>query len=306
MPFVAVTSVPSTDDGYALGETIRVTLSFSESVIVTGSPRLAIDMDPAAWGQKWAAYESGSGTTNIHFAHTVVEPNFSSQGIAVLADTLELNGGTIKSASSQVDADLSHDGKAHDPAHQVNWQLSSAPPNRAPVVNTGTQNYEWFVKEQNAPRGVLVSKSFAGLFSDPDGDQLTYAASVTGGRAELLDDLAIGSWGRSDLLAGQSPWPREATQRVFIEVDDEDDWDALEPTLAERPVISVTVTATDPSGLTASVQGDFVVIWEPTAGCELAPPEGVSMLGVAKAGGRLLASALGRRLRTDRLPDRRA
>ena len=264
-------------------------------------------MDPAAWGQKWAAYESGSGTTNIHFAHTVVR-NQTSQARASPCWPTLLNSMVEPSsaASSQVDADLSHDGKAHDPAHQVNWQLSSAPPNRAPVVNTGTQNYEWFVKEQNAPRGVLVSKSFAGLFSDPDGDQLTYAASVTGGRAELLDDLAIGSWGRSDLLAGQSPWPREATQRVFIEVDDEDDWDALEPTLAERPVISVTVTATDPSGLTASVQGDFVVIWEPTARLRTGPARGGLDAGRGQGRRRLLASALGRRLRTDRLPDRRA
>ena len=279
--FVAVSSVPGVDGSYALGETIRVTLSFSEAVAVTGAPRLAIDMDPAGWGQKWAAYEGGSGTSNISFAHTVVQPNFSSQGIAVLANTLELNGGTITSAASQADADLSHPGKAHDPQHQVNWQLSPPRPNRPPVLNTGLQNHGWFVNEQNAPRGVLVSKSFAGLFSDPDGDQLTYTAAITGGRAQLLDDLAIGSWGRSDLLAAQSPLPREATQRVFIEVDDQDDWDTLEPALAQRPVITVTVTATDPTGRSASISGDFLIIWEP-AGGELAPPERVSAQGVVR------------------------
>ena len=280
--FVAVSSVPGVDGSYALGETIRVTLSFSEAVNVAGTPRLAIDMDPADWGRKWAAYESGSGTSNISFAHTVVEPNFSSQGIAVLADSLELNGGTIRSASSQTDAALSHPGKEHDPQHKVNWQLSPPQPNQAPVLNTGLQNHGWFVNEQNAPRGVLVSKSFAGLFSDPDGDQLMYSAAITGGRAQLLDDVAIGSWGRSDLVAAQSPLPREATQRVFIEVDADDDWDALEPPLAQRPVITVTVTATDPTGLSASISGDFLIIWEP-AGCELAPPERVSAQGVVRA-----------------------
>ncbi|MDE2668229.1 MAG: hypothetical protein OXI51_01070, partial [Chloroflexota bacterium] len=122
--FVAVSSVPGVDGAYALGETIRVTLSFSEAVNVTGSPRLAIDMDPADWGRKWATYESGSGTSNISFAHTVVEPNFSSRGIAVLADSLELNGGTIRSASSQADAALGHAALDHDADHRVDWQLS--------------------------------------------------------------------------------------------------------------------------------------------------------------------------------------
>ncbi|MYI74847.1 MAG: hypothetical protein F4057_05870, partial [Acidobacteria bacterium] len=221
--FVAVSSVPGTTDGYALGETIRVTLSFSEAVAVTGTPRLAIDMDPADWGRKWAAYESGSGTSGLTFAYTVVEPNYSTQGIAVLADTLELNGGSIRSTASRGNAALSHTGLGHDAEHKVDWGLSPPAPNRAPVVNTATQNYTRFVGEQNAPRGVLVSKSFADLFSDPDGDQLTYTVSITGGRAQLAEDVVIGSWGRSDLLAAKSPGSREATQRVFLEVDDDDD-----------------------------------------------------------------------------------
>ena len=55
---------------------------------VTGAPQLTIDMDPAEWGAKQAVYQSGSGTfTTLVFAHTVVEPNISTQGIAVLANT---------------------------------------------------------------------------------------------------------------------------------------------------------------------------------------------------------------------------
>ena len=263
--FVAVSSVPGGDSTYGLGETIRVTLSFSEAVAVTGTPRLAIDMDPAGWGQKWATYESGSGTTGLTFAHTVVEPNYSSRGIAVLADTLDLDGGSIIATASGAAAGLLHRGLDHDADHRVDWKRPGAAPNRAPVVNTSARNYERFVGEQNAPRGMLVSKSFAGLFSDPDGDQLAYAVSVTGGRAELMEDVTIGSWGRSDLLAAKSTYPREATMRVFVEVDDDDDWDALDPPLPERPVITVTLTATDPGGRSASIQGDFVVIWEPRA-----------------------------------------
>ena len=118
---VEVVSDPGDDDTYLLGDTIQIRATFSEPVTVTGSPRLSIDMDPAAWGTKQAAYESGGGTRNLTFAHTVVEPNYSTQGIAVLANTLALNGGTIRSAGG-TNAALGHTGLGHDSGHKVDWR----------------------------------------------------------------------------------------------------------------------------------------------------------------------------------------
>ncbi len=46
----------------------------------------------------------------------------------MLANTLELNGGTIRSAETAADADLGHAGLDHDPAHKVDWTLAPAPP----------------------------------------------------------------------------------------------------------------------------------------------------------------------------------
>ena len=120
---VSVASGAGADKTYGLGDTIRVWVDFVEAVEVTGTPRLKIDMDPADWGEKWASYESGSGTRTLIFAHTVVEPNFSSQGIAVLANSLALNGGTVRAGGA--DANLAHDGLDHDANHKVNWQTAS-------------------------------------------------------------------------------------------------------------------------------------------------------------------------------------
>ena len=141
---VAVSSSPAADDTYKLGETIRVRVTFDEAVDVTGSPRLQIDMDPAGWGEQWAPYESGSGTASLTFAHTVVEPNASTQGIAVLANSLALNGGTIRSTATEADAELAHAGLDHDPAHKVDWEpeavtvtgvvVSSSPPRESTYV----------------------------------------------------------------------------------------------------------------------------------------------------------------------------
>ena len=122
MTGVAVVSDPGADDTYMLGDTIRIRATFSEAVNVTGSPGLSIDMSPAAWGTKRASYAGGSGTSSLIFAHTVVEPNYSTQGIAVLANSLALNGGTIRSAASNANAALAHSGLGHDSGHKVDWR----------------------------------------------------------------------------------------------------------------------------------------------------------------------------------------
>ena len=118
---VAVSSDPATGDTYTLGETIRVTLTFSAAVNVTGTPRLKIKMG-ANWGENWATYRSGSGGSRLVFDYRVAEPDTSPQGIAVLARTLQLNGGTIRSVNTQTDAHLWHPGLDHDPNHKVDWQ----------------------------------------------------------------------------------------------------------------------------------------------------------------------------------------
>ena len=143
---VAMTSTPAEGETYALGETLRVTVTFTEAVDVDttmGTPRLKIKMDPG-WGEFWAHYESGSGTKALEFAYTVAEPNTSPQGIAVLADTLELNGGAIRSAATDTDAHLWHGGLSHDPDHMVDWRVSEpgAPTVTAVTVssNAGSDN----------------------------------------------------------------------------------------------------------------------------------------------------------------------
>ena len=92
---VEVVSDAGDDGTYGLGETVRIQVTFNEAVEVDGAPRLGIDMDPAHWGRKWALYQSGSGTADLVFAYEVVRPNISTEGIAVLANTLEVSGGSM-------------------------------------------------------------------------------------------------------------------------------------------------------------------------------------------------------------------
>ena len=123
---VALASDPGADGIYGLGETIRVAATFDAAVEVAGAPRLAIRMDPGG-GDEWAVYASGSGTAALVFAYSVVEPNLSEGGVAVVADSLETNGGTIRAAATGADAALSHAGLGHDPEHKVDWRQGPDP-----------------------------------------------------------------------------------------------------------------------------------------------------------------------------------
>ena len=160
---VEVVSEAGEDDTYAMGETISLRVTFSAAVDVTGAPTLGIDMDPAHWGRKDAVYAGVSGTTELTFSHEVVEPNYSSRGIAVLADTLALAGGAIRAAAGGTDADLAHTGLGHDPAHKVDWRQSAdANGNRAPVFRGASDTHN------HALPGHLVTLTLSkDDFSDP-------------------------------------------------------------------------------------------------------------------------------------------
>ena len=130
-----------------------------------------------------------------------------------------------------------------DPARQT--VMVEPQPNRAPQVDTEAAEYASFVGSGNAPRGVLVTKPFDGIFADPDGDELTYSVDVDGA-LQLIDLLRI----------------HESHRRVFFRADADADWKAIAPPLADPLVVTATLTATDPSGLSASLSGDFIVAWE--------------------------------------------
>ena len=117
------------DDGtYGRDEKIRVRLAFSQAVEVTGKPGLKLDLDPANGGDRWARYESGSGTNSLVFAYTVskgngdTKPDVSAGGVAVIANSLGPSGGVVRYESSGDPAYLAHAGVDHDPNHKVNWR----------------------------------------------------------------------------------------------------------------------------------------------------------------------------------------
>ena len=197
---VEVASWAGRDHWYEMGDVISIRVTFSETVVVTGSPTLGIDMDPADWGRKDAVYASGSGTTELTFTHEVVRPNYSTQGIAVLADTLALNGGTVRAAASGADSDLAHGGLDHDPAHKVDWRrMRPAAVVAMTMVCAPAQGFDaatlsWTVPEPPADaqgNPIFASRMIAGSCTVTEPPNATVSWQLSGTDAahfEISDD----------------------------------------------------------------------------------------------------------------------
>ena len=108
-------AITSTTAHYTAGEVIQATVTFSENVIVTGTPQLAVQIGSVT---KLAGYASGSGTTALVFAYTVVAGDTDADGISIAANALSLNSGTIGDAAENA-AVLTHTAVSADSAHQV-------------------------------------------------------------------------------------------------------------------------------------------------------------------------------------------
>ncbi len=80
---------------FIAGDRIEATVTFSEEVTVTGTPRLALTVGA---NTRQAAYASGSGTRDLVFAYAVAAGDADADGITVAASALALNGGTIADA----------------------------------------------------------------------------------------------------------------------------------------------------------------------------------------------------------------
>ena len=122
-------------DTYGKNETMRFRVTFSEAMNVTGTPQLGFIIDPN-YPAKQANYESGSGTAMLTFAFAVQRFNNARDGIAVPANSLALNGGTITTTAGGVAAGLAHTGLSADPNHKVNAPNYDA--TSTPALQTAT------------------------------------------------------------------------------------------------------------------------------------------------------------------------
>ena len=130
---VTFTSSPQSGDTYGVGERITVEVEWSESVTVTGSPRLALTVGS---NTRYAEYAGG---LNPRFRYTVGTADRDTNGLSVAAGALELNGGAIRRGSTNENADtgLGSHAITDDSSHKVDGSIAVAPIVTAVRIATG-------------------------------------------------------------------------------------------------------------------------------------------------------------------------
>jgi hypothetical protein len=151
----------------AAAANLDFTVATSEPVVVTGVPRIAIDVGGLT---RYATYATGSGTSALTFSYAVQAGDFDANGIAIAAP-LDLNGGSITDV-------------AGNPASGLTFTL---PDTSALKVQTYTAAFATSpVTETNAS-----AVSFA-IAKAPTGASFTYSITSSGGAGNVTSSGTIG------------------------------------------------------------------------------------------------------------------
>ena len=101
---IEVVSSPAQAQTYGNGEIIIAKVTFNDVVVITGNPQLQLRIGRH---DRYARYNSGSGTRELEFLYTVAIGDRDSRGVGINPNSLSPNNGTIRDTNN-IDAELSH------------------------------------------------------------------------------------------------------------------------------------------------------------------------------------------------------
>ena len=182
---VEITSTP-TYAAYAIGDAVEATVTFDASVDITGTPQLELDFNGTA---KAAACTAATNTTAMVCSYTVAPGDSAPNGIAIAANKLTLNGGTITATgSTTISADLDHGAVPIDAGHKVDGIRPTLVTTGTEAPTTSTDGTKLILTFSEAIRSV----NRASITIQANGVTLsTTAASRAGTKAELTLATAL-------------------------------------------------------------------------------------------------------------------
>ena len=177
-PTVSSVSASNADGSYKAAAVIHVELTFSDTVLVTGTPKLTLNTTPS----RTANYASGSGTSTLTFDYTVQAGDDSSDLDYATTGSLALNGGTIKDgAGNNAALSLPAIGGASSLGGQKNIVIDTV----APTVTSSTVNGTTLdVAYSEALSGSPATSDFT-VVVNGTGDTVDGISIVTGSTVRL-------------------------------------------------------------------------------------------------------------------------
>ena len=111
---VRITSSAGSDRTYGVDDTIEVTVTFDETVVITGTPELTLNVGGR---NRTAEYRSVSNRA-VKFTYRVVSDDGDEDGVSIEANRLSRAGGTIRDGAGN-NATLDHTAVAASSSHKV-------------------------------------------------------------------------------------------------------------------------------------------------------------------------------------------
>ena len=99
---------------YGIGDEVTITVTFSENIIVTGTPTIQLTVGTTNKSASFQTVDAAEAT----FAYTVAEGDSDTNGLSIPRNQISLAGGTIKDSNDN-DAVLSNTGMARATSHKV-------------------------------------------------------------------------------------------------------------------------------------------------------------------------------------------
>ena len=115
---------------YLTGQIIHVVITFDTGVLVTGVPQIFLDSDTIGK----MSYVGGSGSQSLLFSYLTMAGDVDNVGFGLKANSLVLNGGTIKSLNGTA-ATLTHPGIAKSTTRKLG---ATAPAGTTTVTTIAT------------------------------------------------------------------------------------------------------------------------------------------------------------------------
>ncbi len=159
-------------DTFGLHDEITVELTFDQLVRVSGNPRITLDIGGATRYATFSAADPSLFRQQVLFKYVVQAGDEDSDGLDVIADSLELNGGTIE-GSGGVAAVLDHPSQ---PSTDIRRPVDGV----APTVTFTSSGSPFYSPEGLVPVVVRFSEPVTGVTLDD--------FVVTNGTAEDLEE----------------------------------------------------------------------------------------------------------------------